>query len=148
MKVLVAYDGTIQAKDALRYGVQKVRENGGELVALHVFNSSIFIGYDSHPRAQEMARAESSRYVEEARKIIAEEGGGIKAGITLAEGDPSEEIVDFARAEKVDLLLCPPKYKSIIKRYKKVLNEEGKRPVEDTVLDEAQKVRMAAVSLR
>ena len=31
MKVLVAYDGTLQSKDALRYGLEKAREKGGDL---------------------------------------------------------------------------------------------------------------------
>ena len=57
MKVLVAYDGTLQAKDALKYGVEKVKENGGELVALHVFNSNMFVDYDVFG-AEEAGRAE------------------------------------------------------------------------------------------
>ena len=42
MKIMVAYDGTLQGKDALVYGMQKAREKGGEVVALHVFNSPLF----------------------------------------------------------------------------------------------------------
>ncbi len=30
MKMLVAYDGSIQSKDALMYGLQKARQEGGE----------------------------------------------------------------------------------------------------------------------
>ncbi len=39
MKIMVAYDGTLQAKEALVYGMDKAREKGGEVVALHVFNN-------------------------------------------------------------------------------------------------------------
>ena len=148
MKVLVAYDGTLQAKDALRYGAAKVKENGGELLALHVFDSNIFIGYDSHPRAKEMAKAESDAFVDKAIKIMRAEGKGVKASITVAEGDPEKEIIDFAKEERVDVLLCPPKYKSIISRYKRALRAEGKNPVEDAVLDETEKLKMAVVTTK
>ena len=32
MKIMVAYDGTLQAKEALVYGMDKAREKGGEVV--------------------------------------------------------------------------------------------------------------------
>ena len=67
MKVLVAYDGTLQAKDALRHGVQKVKEVGGEVVALHVFNSNLFVDYDVFG-AEEAARLESMRLAAEAKR--------------------------------------------------------------------------------
>ncbi len=119
MKIMVAYDGTLQAKDALVYGMDKAREKGGEVVALHVFNSRLFIDYDATPNAEMLARAESSRMVEEAKAIIREKGKGVKASLFTGEGDPEEETVGFARSEHADVLLCPPKYRSIIRKYKK-----------------------------
>ena len=113
MKVLVAYDGTLDAKTALRYGLEKVRGNGGELIVLHVFNRNLFIDYDAIPQAEEIARRESSRYIEEAERIIKEEGKGIKASIILDEGNPEKETIECAKAENVDLLLCPPRYKAL-----------------------------------
>lgn len=146
MKVLVAYDGTLQSKEALRYGMEKVREKGGELVALNVFDNNIFIGYDSDPRAQELARIENMRYVDEAKRIMSEEGKGLRAAMFVEDGDPEEAIISFAREANVDILLCPPRFKALIRKYKKVLNEEGKRLVEDAVRDETNRVRMAVVS--
>ena len=116
MKVLVAYDGTLHAKVALRYGLEKVRESGGELVALHVFNSDLFIDYDAIPEAEEIARRESFRYVEELEGIIREEGDRVKARIIVEDGNPEKEILNYAKAENVDILLCPTRYKSIVKK--------------------------------
>src|SRR5512143_3240939 len=104
MKVLVAYDGTLQAKDALKYGVQKVKENGGEVVALHVFNSNQYLDYDVFG-AEAAGRAESARLVEDARNILKETAEGIRSRVIVEEGDPEEEIMRYARERNVDLLL-------------------------------------------
>lgn len=115
MKALVAYDGSLNSKTALRYGLEKVRENGDELIVIHVFNRNLFIDYDAIPRAEEIARRESSRYIEEAEKIIKEEGKGVKASIIVDEGDPEKETIEYAKAEDVDIIFSPPRYKSIVK---------------------------------
>ena len=121
MKIMVAYDGTLQSKEALVYGMDKVREKGGELVALHVFNSDLFVDYDATVEARDLARAEASRFVDEAKEIIREKGKGVKASLYSTDGNPEEEMIGFAKAEKVDVLLCPPKFRSIISRYQKAL---------------------------
>jgi nucleotide-binding universal stress UspA family protein len=125
MKVLVAYDGTLHSQTALQYGMGKVRENGGELVVLHVFNSHLFLGYDSIPGAVDTARRESGRFVDEAARILRENGKGIKACIVVEEGNPEREIIRCARDENVDLLLCPTRYKAVAKTFRKILNEKG-----------------------
>ncbi len=146
MKVLVAYDGTLQSKDALIYGVEKVRKNGGELIALHVFNSSVFIDYDASPRAEEIARQESYRHVEDAKRIIEDFGKNVQTRIIVEEGNPEEELLRYARARNVDVLLCPPRFKSMIKKFKKTFNEQGKEIVENTVFDGTVSIKRAAVS--
>jgi nucleotide-binding universal stress UspA family protein len=147
MKVLVAYDGTLQAKDALKYGVQKVKENGGELVALNVFNSNMFVDYDVFG-AEEAGRAESMRFAAEAKKILGETGKGISARVIYAEGNPEEETINYARENNVDLLLCSPRYKSIIRNFKKLLDKQGKKVSEDTIFDETEKPKLTVVSQR
>ena len=147
MKVLVAYDGTLQSKDALKYGVEKVKESGGEVVALHVFNSSMFMDYDVFG-AEEAGRAEAMRFAAEAKQILAETGKGLNARVIVAEGNPEEETISYARENNVDLLLCPPRYKSIIRSFKHLLDEQGKKAQEDTLFDAAEKPRLSVVSQR
>ncbi len=115
MKILVAYDGTLHSKVALEYGIQKVREKGGEVLALHVFQSSLFVDYDAGPRALETAREESRRHIEEAKKIIEKSSNGVRVHIMSEEGDPQEVIVRYATDEHVDLVLVPPRYKAVVK---------------------------------
>jgi nucleotide-binding universal stress UspA family protein len=145
MKVLVAYDGTLQAKDALKYGVEKVKENGGEVVALNVFNNSMFADYDVFG-AEEAGRRESMRFAAEAKKILSETAEGLRTRVIFAEGNPEEETISYARENNVDLLLCPPRYKAIIRGFKKLLDERGRKSKEDTLFDAADKPRLLAVS--
>ncbi len=147
MKILVAYDGTLQSKEALAYGLDKAREKGGEIVALHVFNSRMFVDYDATLMAEATAKAESSRMVEEAKAIIREKGAGVKASMYVGEGIPEEEVIGFAKAEHVDTLLCPPRFKSIITKYKKMLSKEGAQAGETELFDEAQRLKLAVLSV-
>jgi len=115
MKILVSYDGSINSQTALKYGIGKVREAGGSLLAIHVFNSNMFIDYGAGPNAEEMARKEAAGYIEDARRIIAENSSGIDARLFTAEGNPKEEIIKFARAEMTDLIMVPPRHRAIVK---------------------------------
>jgi len=121
MKIMVAYDGTMQSKEALVYGMEKARAKGGEVVALHVFNSPLFADYDATVNARDLARAEAAGFVSEAKEIIREKGKGVKASLYSTDGNPEEEVLSFAKAEKVDVLLCPPTYRSIVSKYQKAL---------------------------
>ncbi len=120
MKIMVAYDGTLQAKEALVYGMDKAREKGGEVMALHVFNNGLFVDYDVMD-AEAVARRESARFVEEARQIIREKANGVRASLFTTEGDPEEAMISFAREKHADLLLCPPSFSSIIGKYQTAL---------------------------
>jgi nucleotide-binding universal stress UspA family protein len=147
MKVLVSYDGSSQAKDALRYGVEKVKLNGGEVVALHVFNNNLFLDYDVFG-AEETGRAESMRLTAEAKKILEETGKGISSRVIFAEGNPEEETISYARDNKSDILICPPRHKSIIRSFKKLLDKQGRKAQQDTIIDETERPTLAVVSQR
>jgi nucleotide-binding universal stress UspA family protein len=123
MKIMVAYDGTLQAKEALVYGMEKAQEKGGEVIALHVFNSAMFIDYDAHVDAEAIARQESARFVEEAKTLIREKGAGVRTSLFTTDGNPVEEVISFAKGKKVDVLLCPPMFKAIIGKHRKALAE-------------------------
>jgi nucleotide-binding universal stress UspA family protein len=141
MKIMVAYDGTLQAKEALVYGMDKAREKGGEVVALHVFNNGMFVDYDATTGAEGTARAEAARFIEEAKTIIREKGNGVRASLFSTDGNPTDEIVNFARAGKVDVLLCPPKFTKIIKRYRQALGASE-------LAADAAKIHVAALSTK
>ncbi|MDA8100924.1 MAG: universal stress protein [Nitrospiraceae bacterium] len=113
MKLLIAYDGTLHAKKALRYGMSKVQDRGGDITVLQVFDPSLFIDYDAGPRAEEMARAEFSRFQAEARSIVSEQAGGFEVRFLSAEGDPLSAILGQSATLKPDLVLVTPQYKAV-----------------------------------
>jgi nucleotide-binding universal stress UspA family protein len=141
MKIMVAYDGTLQAKEALVYGIDKARETGGEVIALHVFNSNAFIDYDANVDAEAIARRDSAQFVEEASALIREKGAGVLTSLFTAEGDPEEAVISFAKERRADVLLCPPKFKSIIKKYKRMLGQSD-------LTSEAAKMNLAVLSTK
>ncbi len=141
MKIMVAYDGTLQAKEALVYGIEKAREKGGEVVALHVFNSRMFIDYDASVDAEAVARRESAQFVEEVKALIREKGAGVRTSLFTTDGNPEEEVVSFAKKQKVDVLLCPPKFKAIINKYRKASDSSD-------LAGEASKMNLAVLSTK
>jgi len=115
MKILTIYDGTLQSKTALHYGLNKAREKSGELVVLHVFPNRLFVDYDAGPGAEEIARAEWARHTRDAEKTIQEEGRDVKIRMIAAEGEPEQELLRCAAAEHPDLILAAPRYKGVVK---------------------------------
>jgi nucleotide-binding universal stress UspA family protein len=113
VKALVAYDGSLNAKKALRYWARKVKERGGEILLLNVFNSALFIDYGAGPGAEQRARAELLRYVEEARSELRE--AGVSHRVIFREGSLPEEIAQLAAAEKADIIFAPPGCRTIMK---------------------------------
>jgi nucleotide-binding universal stress UspA family protein len=115
MKILSVYDGTIHAKNALQYGIDKIREKGGEVLLLQIFDSSIFVDYDAGPKAEEMARAEAAQQLEAARQIIQDTAAGISVRVVSEEGDPEQTVLRYAEAEHPELVLAPPRYKALVR---------------------------------
>ncbi len=116
MKIVSVYDGTLHSKTALRYGIGKIKEKGGELTVLHVFEAGLFIDYDAGPKAEEIARAESKRHLLDVENIIREAGSGVAIRLVTEEGDPEREVLRAAQAGNADLVLVTPRYKSIAKK--------------------------------
>jgi nucleotide-binding universal stress UspA family protein len=115
MKVLVAYDGTLHAKKALRYGISKLRDTAGELTVLQVFESTRFVDYDAGPAAEAAARREAAAQLEEAKRILIEEGAGIPIQVLTADGDPLVMLQEQAATDTPDLVVAPRRFSSLIR---------------------------------
>jgi len=119
MKMIVSYDGTLQAKEALRFAICQAREKGAALSVLHVFNDGLFLDYEASPNSMDFARHQSRAYLDEAKAIIGSEGNGVNVGVYTVEGDTEEELLSFANSQKADYIVCTPSLKSVIKKYRK-----------------------------
>lgn len=114
MNILIAYDGTLNAKKALRYGIQKVQESGGgSLTVLQIFDRNLFVDYDAGLRAEEIARSEMVRHLDEAKKIATETAAGIPVSFITDEGKVTERITYYVGAVRPDLVIAPPRYRDI-----------------------------------
>jgi nucleotide-binding universal stress UspA family protein len=116
MNIITIYDGTIQSKTALRYGLKKAKENDGVVIVLHVFQSSLFVDYDAGPKAEEIARAEVHKHKQDAENIILEAGQGVNVKILSVEGDPAEEALRVSDVVDAGLILASPRYRAIVKK--------------------------------
>lgn len=117
MKILTIYDGTIQSKTALRYGLRKAKEKGGELTVLQVFQSSLFMDYGAGPKAEELARAEAGQQLRDAEALVREaDTRGITVRVVSEEGAPVEETLRYAETWRADLVLSSPRYKELVKK--------------------------------
>jgi nucleotide-binding universal stress UspA family protein len=115
MKVLVIYDGTLQGTKALRYGLGKVREKGGELTVLHTVDPSLFIGYDAVPGALERGRSEATGQLAAAKQAVAEQAVSFPVSIISAEGNALDVARHHAELERPDLIIAPQKLKALAK---------------------------------
>ncbi len=109
MKTLVLYDGTLQAKEALRYGMDSVRKTGGSVTIVNVFQSSLFLDYDVIG-AEEKARADADAMVAEVRRIADETDRNVFVETILEDGHPEDVIKSYARERRYDMIVCPPRY--------------------------------------
>lgn len=113
-RILVAYDGTLNSKTALSYGIQKARERGGTVTVMNVFDPTRFIDY-AHFKAEEVARAENARFVKDAEDIIRNEASGVHVRIIREEGNPKEELLRYAGEHGIELILAPPALRGLAK---------------------------------
>lgn len=143
MKMLIAYDGTLQAKDALRYGIGEAKKTGAKVAVLHVFDSSMFMDYEVSPNQMAFARSQSATLLDEARAIIRGESGGADVSVFTAEGDPEAMALEFALTEGVDFLVCTPRHRAIVGRYMAALEGKGRGDKCVIVYDGADRVAAA-----
>jgi nucleotide-binding universal stress UspA family protein len=115
MNILVVYDGTLHAKKALLYGLKKIQEPGGQITVLQVFDPRPFIDYDAGPRAEEMARRDASKSLDEARQIVNDQATPSAVRLISDEGDASQKVLEYVEAEHPGLVLAPPRYRELAK---------------------------------
>lgn len=112
MNYLIAYDGTLSAKDLLRYGLRRAARTGAGVMVLSVFPADLFAGYEGM-HAESRARREYEASLEEARTMLKTLGSGLDVSLYTAEGNPEEAIVSTAEAEQVGTILITPRYRRI-----------------------------------
>ncbi len=107
MKILVAYNVAEGDKDALVLGLQQAKALKAEVIVM----ASLMVsekGYSFDSRAKEDALQKLS----EAKKFYDEAGISCSTELMVRGKDPGEDIVEFAKEKKVDLIIVGVRIRS------------------------------------
>jgi nucleotide-binding universal stress UspA family protein len=109
-RILVATDFGLAAENALRYGRGLARSFGADLHVLHV-TENVFVramdgyGYSSIPPQVQDDIERAGRTQTEALLRDDDRRELNAIGVTVTSNDPAREIVDYARANAIDLIV-------------------------------------------
>lgn len=98
-KILVATDGSDTAKNVVSSGIELAKAVGAKLYAMYVISSRFGSGKAVRDHFIEEGN-EALAYVREAGKAA-----DVEIESVMLEGVPSEEIVDFAEKNNIDLIV-------------------------------------------
>jgi len=103
--ILVPIDGSKKSEDALLEAVEIAKRNNGHIQILNVIDITEFnfeaFAYDMDEVSKGLKRAAETT-INESKKIIPKD---ISVKSTIKSGKPKTEIVDYAEASQVDLIL-------------------------------------------
>jgi nucleotide-binding universal stress UspA family protein len=105
-KVLCPVDFSTDALTALDYAVDCVRQNGGQLILLHVVDDPLADVYGPR-RANFYAEVENAmeKSKEMLRNAAQSHAADVPCEITVKRGNPSEEILDLATSQQADVIV-------------------------------------------
>jgi nucleotide-binding universal stress UspA family protein len=116
--IVIATDGSENSDRAVSYGIEIAKMSGATLHALYVVDTSSFssIPMDAGWEAMyEILKNEGKKAVSYVKE--AGEAAGVEVKEILEEGHPSNEIIDFAENNSVDLIVMGTHGKSGIDRF-------------------------------
>lgn len=104
--ILIATDGSENTQKAISYGIEIAKLSGATVHALYVVNSSPIISENwtiGRENIYEIIRSEGKKAVSEIKKIG--EASGVEVTEVILDGYPSNEIMDFAENNNIDLIV-------------------------------------------
>ena len=104
MNVLVTHDGSADAESALRYSALKVKENGGGMISLYIFQGLGEVDDDFASKVRSLDAPCSLK-----------NSGSVGLNVLLGKGDPKAEILGYTLTEKVDLIVTVPSCSLFVK---------------------------------
>jgi len=117
-KILLAYDGTREARTVLKEGAELAQRCGAEVQLMAVVSPSAGITFAEAAEPTGLAD-EEEKHVEE---VLAEgleklKARGLKAETILCKGDPAVEILAQARNSKADLIVLGHRHRTAFSRW-------------------------------
>ena len=102
--ILVAVDGSDQSYNALHEAVKLAKRNDGKLHILTVIDIGRYYGMSGPTIVAEIPRLErvAEEIIDQASRLV---GDGINFETHVATGRPTYRIIDFAKENKIDLIV-------------------------------------------
>ncbi|HII80606.1 MAG TPA: universal stress protein [Methanosarcina sp.] len=104
--IVIATDGSENTRRAISYGIEIAKLSGAAVHALYVVNSSPIISENwtiGRENIYNIIRSEGEKAVSEIKKIG--EASGVEVREVILDGYPSNEIMDFAENNNIDLIV-------------------------------------------
>ncbi|BCS91701.1 Universal stress protein [Metallosphaera sp. J1] len=115
--ILVAFDGSENAKRALNVAIDLSKKYEAKLDVVEVVDTSVLLGAGIGPVPPDVIESlynKAKADIETAKKMA--DQAGVKAEGVIVEGDPATAIMDYASKNGVDLIVTGSRGLSTIKR--------------------------------
>ncbi|MDD3042992.1 MAG: universal stress protein [Methanosarcinaceae archaeon] len=116
--IMIATDGSENTSRAVNYGIEIAKLSGATVHAFYVVDTSSFssVPMDAGWEAMyQILKKEGEKAVSEVKEIG--DLAGVKVEVMLNEGHPSDEIINFAKENEIDLIIMGTLGKSGIDRF-------------------------------
>jgi len=117
-RILIPLDGSALAEQALPHAIAQARNFEAELVLLRVLAplpSSPLLGEVARGRAQASLNASAGEYLE--RVVARVRENNIPVRVATVEGSPHVNVIQFAEANEVDLIVMSTRGQSGLSRW-------------------------------
>lgn len=105
-KILIATDGSAQTKKAVEHAIELARLMNAKLYIVYVVDSIAFVTIPLDMRSESMYEALRKDGLDVTNGVVdAASEKGVDAETVVLEGNPAEEIVDFAKNNEIDLIV-------------------------------------------
>jgi nucleotide-binding universal stress UspA family protein len=104
--IVIATDGSEYSKRAISYGIELAKISGATVHALYVVDTTSSISQSwtvGKGSIYEILKKEGEKAISEVKER--EEASGVEVKEVLLEGHPSNEIIDFAENNNIDLIV-------------------------------------------
>ncbi|MDD3043281.1 MAG: universal stress protein [Methanosarcinaceae archaeon] len=116
---MIATDGSDGAGAATGAGIEIARLSGAKVYAVYAIDTGAYLSIPKDINWEETMYGQFEKYGKEAVASVekAAKAAGLEVEAVLLKGHPAEELIDFAKKERIDLIVLGSHGKSGIERF-------------------------------
>ena len=117
-KIMVATDGSEQNKKAISYGIEFAKLSGAKLYVVYVVDTAAFASIPMDAGWEMMYELLETEGKDASDRVVElGEAQGLEIESTVLEGHPSNEIIEFAEGNDIDMIVIGTLGKSGLDRF-------------------------------